>query len=449
MAKARTIFVCQSCGANFSKWQGKCNSCGEWNSLVEERVVKSKKSGTPRVGPTSPISLKEISTKQLPRIPIPLKELNRVFGGGIVPGSLTLIAGEPGIGKSTLSLQLALQSELKVCYISGEESEFQLKMRAERLSGQNSECLIYTETNAELILESLHGLSPDLVIIDSIQTVFSEQLESSAGSVSQIRESSALFLNYAKTKNVPVLLIGHVTKEGNIAGPKVLEHMVDTVLNFEGERNHVYRLVRTVKNRFGSTNELGIFEMTEKGLVEVENPSKVLLGNRDDDFSGIAISASIEGLRPILIETQALVSSAVYGTPQRSATGFDIRRLNMLLAILEKRMGFSLGSKDVFLNLAGGIRLDDPALDLSIMAAILSSSGDIPISKKSCFAGEVGLSGEIRPVNRLDQRIKEADKLGFERIYVSGYSKFNNDQYSDLEVKSFKRVRDVFADLFA
>ena len=431
---------------------GKCSACGEWNSIVEEVVISKKEkfpleSLRPEIHPTV---LNDIESSKEPRIELPIKELNRVFGGGIVPGSLTLLGGEPGIGKSTILLQLALLLENKsILYISGEESGEQIKMRAERIEGENSKCFIYPETNTQKIIHQIGVLNPDLVIIDSVQTLESGLLESAPGSISQIRECTAEFMHVAKRDNIPILLIGHITKDGNIAGPKVLEHMVDVVLSFEGQRNHVYRIIRTIKNRFGSTNELGIFEMTEGGLIEVANPSKVLIGNRTDEFSGIAISASLEGMRPLLIETQALVSSAVYGTPQRSCTGFDLRRLSMLLAVLEKRVGFRLGAKDVFLNMAGGIRVDDPATDLAVACAILSSSEDVGIPTNACFAAEIGLSGEVRPVSRLDQRIAEAEKLGFEKIYVSGYtaspiSKSNKG----IEIIYTKKIGDVFNHLF-
>ena len=429
---------------------GKCSSCGEWNTIVEELIVskKEKYHNENLKVETKPIQIHEISPHAQPRLPLPIQELNRVFGGGIVPGSLSLLGGEPGIGKSTILLQLALLLKgRKVMYVSGEESGQQIKMRAERLENANELCYIYSETNTEKIIHQINQVQPELVIIDSVQTLESSHLESTPGSISQIRECTAEFMHFSKQNNIPIILVGHITKDGNIAGPKVLEHMVDTVLSFEGQRNHVYRIIRSVKNRFGSTNELGIFEMTEKRLIEVRNPSEVLIGNRDEAYSGIAISASIEGMRPLLIESQALVSSAVYGTPQRSCTGFDLRRLSMLLAVLEKRMGFRLGAKDVFLNMAGGLRVDDPAIDLGVIAAILSSSEDIAISTKDCFAAEIGLSGEVRPVSRLDQRIVEAEKLGFERIFVSGYSSVVKSK--NIEVISNKRIGDVFNLLFA
>ncbi|MEM9024809.1 MAG: DNA repair protein RadA, partial [Bacteroidota bacterium] len=385
------------------------------------------------------------------RLSVPDAELHRVLGGGLVPGSLVLVGGEPGIGKSTLMLQVALQlADTKILYVSGEESEQQIRMRAERIGAQNPECYILTETSVQNIFLQIDQVQPDLLVIDSVQTLHTATVESSPGSVSQIRESAGELLRYAKESGTPVFLIGHITKEGQLAGPKVLEHMVDAVLQFEGDRNHLYRLLRATKNRFGSTNELGIYEMQGSGLREVSNPSEILISNRDKSLSGIAITATMEGLRPLLIETQALVSSAAYGTPQRSSTGFDLRRLNMLLAVLEKRCGFRLGAKDVFLNIAGGIRVDDPATDLAVVCAVLSSNADIPIDPNICFAAEVGLSGEIRAVNRIDQRISEAEKLGFERIFISHYNLKGLDvkQYN-IAVVAVKRIGEVFAELFA
>ena len=422
--KTKTSFFCQNCGAQSGKWIGNCPSCNEWNTYVEEVIQKSE--STPGIAASStkrtvqPQLISAIDSSKEQRISITDQELNRVLGGGLVPGSLVLFGGEPGIGKSTLMLQLALQEKkLKVLYVSGEESEQQIKMRAERINATNSNCYILTETSTQSIFQQVEALEPDLLIIDSIQTLHTAHIDSSPGSVSQIRECASELLRFAKESSTPVFLIGHITKDGNLAGPKILEHMVDTVLQFEGDRNHVYRLLRSIKNRFGSTNELGIYEMLGSGLREVSNPSEVLISTRDEAFSGIAISATLEGMRPILIETQALVSSAAYGTPQRSSTGFDLRRLSMLLAVLEKRCGFRLGIKDVFLNIAGGLRVDDPAIDLAVVCAILSSNEDIPIASKICFAAEVGLSGEIRPVTRIDQRISEAEKLGFEQIFIS------------------------------
>lgn len=462
MAKIKTAYYCQSCGVQSPKWLGKCPSCSEWNSFVEEIVnpvaaapqswqsetLFSKKAASPQ-------ALNNISSSNEYRIPVRDSELNRVLGGGIVPGSLILIGGEPGIGKSTLMLQLATQfpKDYRVLYISGEESEQQIKMRAERLGMLAENCFILTETNTQQIAKQLETLNPHLLIIDSIQTLHTTRIESSPGSVSQIRECTAEFMKFAKETSTPVFLIGHITKEGSIAGPKVLEHMVDTVLQFEGDRHHIYRLLRANKNRFGSTSELGIYEMQGGGLRIVENPSELLLSHRSEAFSGIAIGAALEGIRPMLIEVQALVSSAVYGTPQRSATGFDLRRLSMLLAVLEKRCGFRLGAKDVFLNIAGGIRVEDPAIDLAVICAILSSNEDIAIADKVCLAAEVGLSGEIRPVNRIEQRVIEAEKLGFEKIIFSRYN-LPAKQLADMqkqyniELHSVAKVEEVFQLLF-
>ncbi len=425
MSKTKTAYFCSSCGAQSAKWNGQCTACGEWNTLQEEVLQKSNKN-TPSF--SSPINkkpqlLSSIVSDGNFRIDLHNQEFNRVLGGGLVPGSLILLGGEPGIGKSTLLLQVALQlNGVKVLYISGEESSQQLKLRADRMGMVNDNLYILTETVIQNIIPAIEELTPGIIIVDSIQTLTTQIIESSAGSISQIRETTNELQQIAKATNIPIFIVGHITKDGNIAGPKILEHIVDTVLQFEGDRNYGYRIVRSVKNRFGSTSELGIFEMTSTGLREVSNPSEILISQRDDSISGVAIAATIEGLRPLLIETQALVSSAVYGTPQRSVTGFDLRRLNMLLAVLEKRCGFKLGTKDVFLNIAGGIRVDDPANDLSIIAAILSSGEDISIDSKDCFAAEVGLSGEIRPVVRIDQRIAEADKMGFKRIFISRYN---------------------------
>lgn len=454
MAKVKTSFFCQNCGAQSGKWIGRCPSCNEWNTYVEEVIQKLDNTpGIPQVAnkrSTKPQLLSEISSSEEKRIVIADQELNRALGGGIVPGSLVLFGGEPGIGKSTLMLQLALQQKaLKVLYVSGEESEQQIKMRAERIQKGNTGCYILTETSTQSIFQHIEKLQPDLLIIDSIQTLYTATIESSPGSVSQIRECASELLRFAKESGTPVFLIGHITKDGNLAGPKILEHMVDTVLQFEGDRNHVYRLLRSTKNRFGSTNELGIYEMLSSGLREVSNPSEVLISSRDENFSGIAISATLEGMRPILIEIQALVSTAAYGTPQRSSTGFDLRRLSMLLAVLEKRCGFKLGSKDVFLNIAGGLKVDDPAIDLGVVCAILSSNEDVPIESKYCFAAEVGLSGELRPVTRIDQRISEAEKLGFEQIFISKYNQ------KGLEISTYKikivalsKIEEVFEWLF-
>ncbi|MBC7865500.1 MAG: DNA repair protein RadA [Bacteroidia bacterium] len=455
MAKTKTSFFCQTCGAQSHKWQGKCPSCGEWNTLVEEIVQKDTKDLTPGISKASqrinkPKALADIGMLEQIRIPTTDTELNRVLGGGIVPGSLVLFGGEPGIGKSTLMLQLALILKgVKVLYVSGEESEQQIRMRADRIGIVNETCFILAETNTQNIFKQVEVLEPGLLIIDSIQTLHTSHIESSPGSVSQVRECAAELMRFAKESGTPVFIIGHITKEGSLAGPKVLEHMVDTVLQFEGDRNHVYRLLRTTKNRFGSTNELGIYEMQGSGLREVSNPSEILITTREIATSGVAIAASLEGNRPLLIETQALVSSAAYGTPQRSSTGYDLRRLNMLLAVLEKRCGFRLGVKDVFLNIAGGIKVEDPAIDLALVCGILSSNEDMPIKQNICFAGEVGLTGEIRPVNRIDQRISEAEKLGFDQIFISSFNK------KGIEVKDFKieivtvaKMEEVFEKLF-
>ncbi|HLC82722.1 MAG TPA: DNA repair protein RadA [Bacteroidia bacterium] len=455
MAKTKTSFFCQNCGTQSSKWIGKCPSCNEWNTYVEE-VVSKGEDATPGIASTSkqraskPQLVTEINLEQHHRIELYDKELSRVLGGGLVPGSLTLFGGEPGIGKSTLMLQVAINMKnLKVLYVSGEESEQQIRMRAERIGMANPNCYILTETSTQNIFKQIEHLEPNFVIIDSIQTLHSAHIESSPGSVSQIRECTAELLRYAKESGTPVFLIGHITKDGSLAGPKVLEHMVDTVLQFEGDRNHVYRLLRTAKNRFGSTNELGIYEMQGSGLREVSNPSEILITAREELVSGVAIAATMEGMRPMLIETQALVSSAAYGTPQRSSTGFDLRRLSMLLAVLEKRCGFRLGVKDVFLNIAGGIKVEDPGIDLALVCAVLSSNEDMPISPKVCFAGEVGLSGEIRPVNRIDQRISEAEKLGFEHIFISKYNKKGLDLKSfHIKITMVGKIEEVFSLLF-
>ncbi len=454
MAKTKTIFYCSNCGAKSPKWIGKCPTCGEWNTYQEEIVQKNERKSaltTEQKTSAKPIRIKEVKTEDVPRIDTRNQEFNRVLGGGIVPGSLILVGGEPGIGKSTLVLQVALHIEnIKVLYISGEESEQQLKMRAERLGIENGEVIIYTETLVQNIFRQIDSIAPDLVIVDSIQTMQTEHLDSAAGSISQIRECAADFQKFSKKTKIPVILIGHITKDGSLAGPKLLEHIVDTVLQFEGDRNYGYRILRSVKNRFGSTAELGIFEMFSDGLREVSNPSDILLSRREEDLSGISVAAMVEGLRPWLIETQALVSTAVYGTPQRSSTGYDIRRLNMLLAVLEKRSGFRLSNKDVFLNIAGGIKVDDPAIDLSVIAAILSSNEDIPIDRDICLAAEVGLSGEIRAVNRIEQRIAEAAKLGFRKILISKYNTKGLDiQKSPIEIVPLAKVEDLVAFLFA
>ncbi|MGE4539860.1 MAG: DNA repair protein RadA [Bacteroidales bacterium] len=455
MAKTKTVFFCKNCGNESAKWIGKCPGCGEWNTYVEETVVTGKKgqsvsSNIVMPGSAKPLPVQEISSTKIDRMDMGYAELNRVLGGGLVPGSLVLIGGEPGIGKSTLMLQVALQlTDVKVLYISGEESQQQLKMRADRIGIRNQSCYILTETDTQEIVRHFKEMQPDMVVIDSIQTLQSPGLEATAGSISQIRETAAEMNKLAKGFQVPVFLIGHITKDGSIAGPKILEHMVDTVIQFEGDRHYGFRILRAIKNRFGSAAELGIFEMLANGLREVTNPSEILLSQREEAVSGVAIAAMVEGLRPMLIETQALVSTAAYGTPQRSGTGFDMRRLNMLLAVLEKRAGFRLAAKDVFLNIAGGIRVDDPAIDLSVIASILSSSEDIPIDSKDCFAAEVGLSGEIRAVNRIEARIAEADKLGFERIFISKYNNKGLDTGKfKIEIIAVASVNQLFEALF-
>jgi DNA repair protein RadA/Sms len=455
--KLKTVYFCQNCGVQSPKWLGKCPSCNEWNTYVEEVVQKNEPSSNSAIAKTSyhkknseAVLIHEIGEQNEERIEILDKELSRVLGGGIVPGSLVLFGGEPGIGKSTLMLQLALQEKnLKVLYISGEESEQQIKMRASRIGLQNKQCYIFTETSTANIITKADEIQPQLIVVDSIQTLYSPSLESTPGSVSQIRQCAAELMKLAKESSIPVFLIGHVTKDGSLAGPKVLEHIVDTVLQFEGERNHVYRLLRTTKNRFGSTNELGIYEMQGTGLREVNNPSEILITAREEAVSGVAIAATLEGLRPMLIETQALVSTAAYGTPQRSATGYDLRRLSMLLAVLEKRCGFRLGVKDVFLNIAGGLKVEDPAIDLALVCAILSSNEEIAIDATICFAGEVGLSGEIRPVNRIEQRIAEAERLGFEQIFISKYNKLSADHFtSKIKVVQVAKIEETFSLLF-
>jgi DNA repair protein RadA/Sms len=437
---------------------GRCPSCGEWNTLVEEKIVKTPareqaaswrqegaKGGSPR-----PIALPDIEAGAVQRLHTGDGELNRVLGGGIVPGSIVLFGGQPGIGKSTLLLQLALGLRERVLYVSGEESEEQIKMRAERLEGTGENCFILTETNTQKILQHAQQLEPGLLIVDSIQTMSSPHLEATPGSISQVRECAAEMQRFAKETGIPVFLIGHITKDGAIAGPKLLEHIVDAVLQFEGDRNYTYRILRTLKNRFGSTDEIGIYEMQMTGLRQVPNPSELLLSQKDADLSGSAVAATMEGMRPMLIETQALVSQAVYGTPQRSATGFDLRRLGMLLAVLEKRGGIALGGQDVFLNMAGGIRVDDPAIDLAIVAALISSRDDVAIPTYICFAGEVGLSGEIRAVNRIEQRIQEADRLGFRHIYISKYNTkgIDQDRYQ-IQVHTIGKIEELYQELFA
>ena len=453
MTKLKTTFFCQNCGTQSAQWMGKCKSCGEWNTMIEE-VINKPKSGIiswdkkkyNNINKAQIIS--DISLRSKARIDTSDNELNRVLGGGIVGGSLILLGGEPGIGKSTLLLQVALKIQgEKTLYVTGEESDQQIRMRADRLNLTNSSCQILTEVNIQNIFQQIQEIQPSLLVIDSVQTLQTNNIDSAPGTISQIKECTTELINYAKATGTPVILIGHINKDGHIAGPKILEHMVDVVLQFEGERNHVYRILRAYKNRHGSTSELGIYEMLTNGLREVSNPSEILLSQKDEDMSGIAVSATMEGVRPLMIETQALVSSAVYGTPQRSATGFDLRRLSMLLAVLEKRCGFRLGTKDVFLNITGGIKVEDPAIDLGVVCAILSSNDDIAIKDNDCFAAEVGLSGEIRPVNRCEQRIQEAEKLGFERIFISKYNKIDRQDFS-LDIIKVKKIEEVFKILF-
>ena len=457
MAKVKTTFFCQQCGHESPKWLGKCPSCGSWNTFVEE-VVQKQEAGKNEWRPASakeraaqPKNIRTLEASAEVRILTSDNELNRVLGGGIVAGSLVLIGGEPGIGKSTLMLQLALSLEnQKVLYISGEESEQQLKMRADRLTAPGkSECFILAETNTNQLFLAIDSLQPDLLIVDSIQTLYSQALDSAAGSIAQVRQCTAELMKFAKETNTPVFLVGHITKDGMLAGPKVLEHMVDTVLQFEGDRHLSYRILRTTKNRFGSTSELGIYEMLGTGLREVSNPSEILISQKDDQLTGATIGATIEGNRPLLIEIQSLVSTASYGTPQRTPTGFDQKRLNMLLAVLEKRCGFRMGTQDVFLNMAGGIKVEDPAIDLAICVSIISSLQEISVSDKVCFAAEVGLGGELRAVTRIDQRISEAEKLGFREIYISKYNyKAIDTGKIKINVKSFSKLTDVFQSLF-
>lgn len=450
MAVLKTFYCCQNCGAQHSKWLGQCSSCKEWNTLVEEVIKKSSKVnlGLSSVQLKSKAQLvNEIDFEKDPRLLVEDKELNRVLGGGIVPGSLVLIGGEPGIGKSTLLLQISLEIKNKVLYITGEESQQQIRRRANRINNDSNQCYILNETNVETIISQINTIKPELVIIDSIQTLQTDIIDSSPGSVSQIKESASQFLNYSKKTNLPIFLVGHITKDGGIAGPKILEHMVDVVLQFEGDRNNIYRILRAKKNRFGSTAEIGIYEMLNSGLRQVTNPSELLISNNKIPLSGNAIASTIEGIRPIMIEVQALVSSAVYGTPQRSTTGFNAKRLNMLLAVLEKRAGFKLSSKDVFLNITGGIKIEDPAMDLAVVAAILSSNFNIPLQKRICFAAEIGLSGELRSVPKIDQRINEAEKLGFEILIVSEAAKISFVP-KKLKIISYSRIEDLIKNLF-
>lgn len=454
MAKTKKAYYCQNCGAQYSQWMGQCKVCKKWNTIVEEVIVKEQKAQdwketTSKAGQTNgSINIIDIDLEEESRIKTQNKELDNVLGGGIVPGSMILIGGEPGIGKSTLLLQLALSMQNnKILYVSGEESANQIKMRADRIGRVNQLCFLLTETHTQEIFKQIKKLKPQLLIIDSIQTLHSQYIESSAGSISQIRECTNELMKFAKETQTPVFIIGHITKDGNIAGPKILEHIVDVVLQFEGDRNHVYRILRANKNRFGSTAEIGIYEMRGGGLREVPNPSETLISKRDEELSGSAVIAIMEGRRPMIIEVQALVSTAVYGTPQRSATGFDTRRLNMLLAVLEKRAGFRLGAKDVFLNVTGGIKIDDPSVDLGVLMAILSSNEDIAIPKKYCFAAEVGLSGEIRPVNHIEKRIQEAEKLGFDVIFISKYNTINNHSLT-IHIVPVSKVSEAYSLLF-
>ena len=453
MAKSTSSFFCKNCGASSAKWVGKCPACGEWNTYVEEIVQKEKiayKSAWKLENQKNlvPVQLKEINQTNEQRLDIDDQELSRVLGGGLVPGSVILVGGEPGIGKSTLMLQLALRfKNKKVLYVSGEESETQIKMRADRISNAVADCYLFTETSTQKIGKALQQLQPDLLIVDSIQTLQSELIDSGPGSISQIKETAADLIRFAKETGTPVFLIGHITKDGSIAGPKLLEHMVDTVLQFEGDRHHVYRILRSIKNRFGSTNEIGIYEMQMGGLREVSNPSEILISQRDENLSGVSVSASIEGMRSLLIETQALVSAAVYGTPQRNSNGYDSKRLNMLLAVLEKKCGLRMGIQDVFVNIAGGIRVEDPAIDLGVVAAIVSSYENLPVDQQICFIGEVGLSGEIRAVNRIEQRIGEAEKLGFKTVYLSKFNKLPKTNFS-INVVEISKIEELLSFLF-
>ena len=447
MSKLKSSFYCQNCGAQYAKWQGQCNKCNSWNSITEEFLEVSKKSlwdhtkSDLNSTKNTPKLIDEIKIKDEYRIETNDNEFNRVLGGGIVPGSITLLGGEPGIGKSTLFLQLSLKIRQRVLYVSGEESESQIKIRANRINYSNKDCLIYAENKLENIFSQAEKTKPNLLIIDSIQTLTTSSIDSMQGSITQLKTCTAELINFGKRTSIPIMLIGHINKDGNIAGPKVLEHMVDTVLQFEGDRNHLYRILRVKKNRFGSTNEIGIYEMINEGLKEIVNPSEILIGKSDQKLSGTAICASVEGSRPFLVEVQALVSSAVYGTPQRSSTGINSKRLNMLLAVLEKRAGFHLGSKDIFINITGGLKVEDTGNDLAIISAIMSSNNDISIPEEYCFAAEVGLSGEIRPVSRIDQRIKEAEKLGFSKIFVSKYCDVISSK--KIEVVYLTRIEDL------
>ena len=451
MSKIKTTFICNDCGANFAKWQGQCTSCKNWNSISEEVILKPKnnsweKNSVVNIKDSTPQKISNIIYKEEDRLVTLDTEFNRVLGGGIVPGSLILLGGEPGIGKSTLLLQVAIKLPYKTLYISGEESQSQIKMRANRMNHESEDCYILTEISLENIFKQIEKIKPQILIVDSIQTLKTDLIDSAPGSVSQIKTCTSELINFAKKTSTPVIIVGHITKDGNIAGPKILEHMVDTVLQFEGDRNHVYRILRVNKNRFGSTNEIGVYEMNVKGLKEITNPSEILISKKNQELSGNAISATIEGMRPFMIEVQALVSTAVYGTPQRSSTGYNSKRLNMLLAVLEKRVGFRLASKDVFLNITGGISVDDTALDLAVVAAIISSNEDLILNEKYCFAAEVGLSGEIRPVQRLEQRITEAEKLGFSAIFISKFSKLNISPKS-IKIIYLSKIEDLINNL--
>ena len=451
MAQTKTIYTCQNCGAQSPKWLGRCPSCGGWNTYIEEVVEKKKSTSkvSVQLSGNQPLTLENIKAEKNQRFPAGINEFDRVLGGGIVPGSIVLLGGEPGIGKSTLVLQMALGlPDKKILYISGEESLQQIKLRATRLEMKQNNCLFLSETSLEHVIAQTEQTMPDLLVVDSIQTVSTEVIESSPGSVSQVRECTSAILKFAKKNDVAVILIGHINKEGSLAGPKVLEHMVDTVLQFEGDTNYMYRILRANKNRYGSTNELGIFEMRGNGLQEVLNPSEQLISKVSDDVSGTAIAATIEGIRPFLIEIQSLVSTAAYGTPQRSSTGFDLRRLNMLLAVLEKRAGFKLLAKDVFLNIAGGLKINDPATDLAVICSILSSNIDVAVDHKTCFTGEVGLTGEIRGVNRIEQRIAEAAKLGFNKIFIPAVNKGFDAKAFNIQVEKVARVEEVFRIIF-
>ena len=451
MNKVKTSFFCQNCGTQHSKWQGQCHSCKEWNTLSEEVIEKSTKKvwkSFQKINEViKPLKIDQIDFKQESRINTGDQELDRVLGGGIIPGALMLLGGEPGIGKSTLLLQIAMRINLKVLYVSGEESQRQIKIRSNRINESSNDCYILSETKTQNIFSQIETLNPDLVIIDSVQTLNTDRIENSPGSISQIKECTAEFISFAKESNVPVFLIGHITKDGQIAGPKILEHMVDVVLHFEGDRNHIYRILRTKKNRYGATSEIGIYEMQSQGLSTVNNPSELLISEKDEKLSGHAIAATIEGVRPLMIEIQALVSSAVYGTPQRTSTGYNTKRLNMLLAVLEKRAGFTLGSKDVFINITGGISIDDPAIDLAVIVSILSSYHDIEVSEKYCFAAEIGLSGEIRPVPKVEHRIQEAAKLGYESVFISKFSKIDT-QNLQIKVIPISKIQDLVSHLF-